>query len=558
MLKEMRRVLREILQPRKDPVPGAVEQRAPREAAHHHELGLALLRQGEKRAALASFRRALDLQHDHVPALFHAGQLHAELGEVEDARDCYSLALAFDPLSSASRIALAGLLAQHGGVDAAVTLLAEAVKQGTADASVYCRLASVLGQRGDAREAAAILEQAIDRFPDDPAPLVNLGLHRLGQTGDAREAEALFRRAVRLDPGLAEAQANLGLALQEQGRFDEALDHYERLIAESPGVVEYRWNRGVANLALGRFGAAWEDYELRKRRPDARGVHALYPFPAWDGSPLEGRSILVYGEQGLGDEIMFASCLPEVAARAGLCVIECDDRLVPIYRRSFPGARIEARGATRERDWRVACPGLELQAAVGSLPRWLRARVEDFPATAGYLVPHPGRAAVWRRQLEAAGAGATVGVSWRGGTRRTRGDLRSLTLGELAPLFDRTGKVFVVLQRDVTQEERAWLKKRSNLLLPEIPPDPEELAALISVLDLTITVPATTLHLAGALGRPVWALLTKSPEWRYLWQGERMPWYPSARLIRQAQSGDWAGVVSAVCERLERWPGGGP
>src|SRR5262245_2724978 len=231
------------------------------EARHHYEQGLALRGQGEKRAALANFERALALQHDHVPALFYAGELHVELGEVDDARDCFNLALAFDPRSSASRIALAALLAEHQGVDPAVALLSEAVQGGNADAAVYCRLGSLLEQRGDLEEATRMYRAAADRFPDDPAPLVNLGLHLLGQLGDAGQAEALFRRALLLAPMATEAQANLGLALHEQGRFDEALEHYERLIARFPDEVEYRWNRGVTNLALGRFEIAWEDYE---------------------------------------------------------------------------------------------------------------------------------------------------------------------------------------------------------------------------------------------------------------------------------------------------------
>ena len=136
-----------------------------------------------------------------------------------------------------------------------------------------------------------------------------------------------------------------------------------------------------------------------------------------------------------------------------------------------------------------------------------------------------------------------VGIAWRGGTPKTRGGLRSLSLDALGPLLDCAGTTFVVLQRDLKAEERAWLEKKSNVFVPDAVSDLGELAALLSVLDLTITVPNTNLHLAGALGRPVWGLLTKSPEWRYLWQGESMPWYPSARLFRQPVPGEWRAVI---------------
>lgn len=523
---------------------------APHRAGFHHDLGLALRGLGEKRAALAALERAIALQHDHVPALFHAGQLHAELGEIEDARDCFSLALAFDPLSSAARIELAQVLAEHRGIDAAIELLREAIRSEIADVAVFCRLAELLHQQGDARAAVAVHRAAIERFRDDPAPLVNFGMICLGEFGDPPEAEALFRRAAELDPKLIEAQANLGLALQEQGRFDEAIEHYERLLAGEPRVVEYRWNRGLANLIRGKFEAGWADYELRKVRPDAGGVHEKFTLPDWDGAPLSGRSILVYGEQGLGDEIMFASCVPDVIAQAGLCVIECDARLEALYRRSFPRARIEARGVSRARDWRAACPALELQSAVGSLPRHLRKRDADFPPHAGYLVADPEAAAGWRERLQALGASPKIGISWRGGTLRTRSGLRSLTLEQCAPLLDAGEATFVVLQRGLSVDERAALARRSNVFVPEATAALDELAALVSALDLVISVPSTNVHLAGALGRPVWVLLTHSPEWRYLWQGERMPWYPAARLLRQPTPGDWQAVLSEACERL--------
>ncbi len=528
---------------------------APHRANFHHDLGLALRELGEKRAALTAYQRAVTLQHDHVPAIFHAGQLHGELGEVEDARDCFSLALAFDPLSSAARIELARLLAESHGVDAATELLREAVRKGIADVAVLCRLAELLNQQGAAREAVAAYRSAIDKFPDDPAPLVNLGMIWLGQFGDAREAEALFRRAAELDPALVEAQANLGLALQEQGRFEDAFQHYDQLIAAEPGVVEYRWNRGLANLIVGKYVAGWQDYELRKVRPDAGGVHEKFTLPDWDGSPLKGRSILVYGEQGLGDEVMFASCLPDVIAQAALCVVECDARVEALYRRSFPQARVEARGRERARDWRAAHPALELQSAVGSLPRYLRQRDADFPVHAGYLVADARATARWRERLQALGSSPKVGISWRGGTLRTRSGLRSLALEQLAPLLDSSGVTFVVLQRGLSADERAALARRSNVFIPEAMADVDELVALMSALDLTISVPSTNVHLAGALGRPIWVLLTHSPEWRYRWQGERMFWYPSARLFRQSRPGDWQSVVNRTCGILQQWSG---
>jgi tetratricopeptide (TPR) repeat protein len=528
---------------------------APSRAVLHHDLGLALRAAGDLHGALSAFEKAIALRHDYVPALYRAGELLAELGREEEARDCLSLALAFDPGSSASRLALCRLLAQREGLEAAIRLLREAVLEQRADAAVYCRLAELLERRGDAQGALAACEAAVERFPQEPAALVHLGLLELGVRGDAVRAEALFRRALALDPGLVAARANLGLALQDQGRFEEALAHYEQGIAEHPDVAEFRWNRGLARLALGDFAAGWEDYELRKERPDAGGVHERFTLPDWDGCPLEGRAILVYGEQGLGDEIMFASCLPDVLARAALCVIECDARLAPLYRRSFPAARVEPRVPGRGRDWRAAYPELELQCAVGSLPRFLRRSAADFPARCGYLRADPQAAARWRERLGARGAAPRVGICWRGGTARTRAALRSLPLEHAAALLDTPRASFVVLQRGLTEAERAMLAGRAVAHVAEPGESLDALAALIEALDLVVSVPSTPLHLAGALGRPVLGLLGASPEWRYGREGERMPWYPSVKLLRQPRPGDWGAVVAQARELLGRLAG---
>jgi tetratricopeptide (TPR) repeat protein len=524
---------------------------APGRADFHYDLGLALRALGEKRTALAAMERALELQHDHVPAAYHAGKLHAELGELEDARDCYGLALAFDPRSSASRVELARLLEASVGLEAARSVLEEAVAREIADAAVISELAVLAKREGDFARAGKLYESAMTRFPGNAAVAANLGLLRLAQFGDAVEAERLFRRALELDPGQIEAWANLDLALQEQGRFEEALAHCERAIRERPDVVEFRWNRGLAHLLLGRFGAAWEDYELRKGRPDAGGVHEKFTLPDWDGTPLAGRSILVYGEQGLGDEIMFASCLDEVIARAELTVVECDARLANLYRRAFPRARIEPRGPQRERDWRATYPSLELQAAVGSLPLYLRRDASDFPERSAYFKPDSEKTARWRLLLGALTPRRAVGISWRGGTPRTRGLLRSLRLDDLQPLLDAPGSTFVVLQRALSPEERSALSGRANVFIPEDLANLDEFAALLAALDLVVSADNSTVHLAGALGRPVWVLLSASPDWRYLWEGERMPWYPSARLLRQRDSRDWHSVVDECRSRLE-------
>ena len=161
----------------------------------------------------------------------------------------------------------------------------------------------------------------------------------------------------------------------------------------------------------------------------------------------------------------------------------------------------------------------------------------------------------WRARLKGSGPAPIVGLSWRGGTPRTRGALHSLRLDELDVLLGRERVAFVILQRGLTDDERAQVASRSNVLIPESVADLDDLAALVRALDLVISVPSTMTQLAGALGRPLWVLLSASPEWRYLWRGERMPWYPTATLLRQPRMGEWDTVVRETVGKLQQWKG---
>lgn len=529
--------------------PAPVAAAAGDDASRHYQRGLELRSAGLHREALAAFQQAIDAQHDFSEAHLHAARAHRDLGEPEDASDRYLLALTFDPGCTGARLDLATLHTERNELGEAIALLEEAVAADLAELAIFSRLAKLQKHCGNAQAARAVFERALEKLPDEPVLHVNFGMLWLGHLGDPVRAENHFTRALFLRPGFDIAQSNLGIALQDQGRHDEAIALYERSIAARPEPQEYRWNRAIALLAIGRFDTGWEDYELRKRRPDARRLHKAFKLPDWDGGPLAGRSILVYAEQGVGDEIMFASCLPEVVAQAGACVIECDARLAPLFERSFPQARIAHR-ADAKRNWRELYPGLELQSANASLPRFLRRRPEDFPAHAGYLRADPAAVEDWRARLQQAGRGRHVGLSWRAGTLSTRGPLRSMALETLAPLFSLPDTTFVILQRDLTDAERASLAGRDNVLIPDMPADLDALAALVCALDLLVAMPSTLVHLAGALGRPAWGLLSRMPEWRYGVTGERMPWYPSLRMFRQGEDG-WGAVVETVRRRLE-------
>jgi len=331
------------------------------------------------------------------------------------------------------------------------------------------------------------------------------------------------------------------------------MNHYERLIAEAPHVSEFQWNRGISNLLQGRFRDGWKDYELRNRREDgARDRH--FPFEEWDGQPLASRTILVFAEQGLGDEIMFASCLPDLLTIAPNCVVECDRRLTDLFRRSFPAARIQ--GADRsDQSWLLAYPDISVQCAIASLPRHFRLAESDFPAHSGYLKADVAAVNEWARHIAALGAGLKVGVAWRGGTTRTRAELRSLPLPLWAPLLDVPDVHFINLQHGEVEGDLESIERSTGIRIHQFAfPDIDSLASLVVALDLVISVDCSIAHLAGAMGKAVWVLLSTPAEWRYRSEGELMLWYPSARLIRQLHAGDWTPVIQRATAMLRSVP----
>jgi catechol 2,3-dioxygenase-like lactoylglutathione lyase family enzyme len=345
---------------------------------------------------------------------------------------------------------------------------------------------------------------------------------------------------------------NLGNVYLHVGRFDDAGEMYTRVLDREPSSFEARWNRAHYLLASARFREGWRDYAYRfaslaiLRRP--------WPFPEWKGEPLEGKTLLVYAEQGLGDEIMFASCLPEMIGRAKHCVVECDRRLAGLFRRSFPSATVLTRP---EDDDAIPSlrnlPPIDYQVAAGTLPSHLRNDWADFPAHSGYLKADPEGVARWRTRVDALGPGLKIGLSWRGGTQLTRTSARSLPLSDLLDAFARPERRFVSLQYGKVDDELAAARAAGTHVehWPDAIADYDETAALVSALDIVVSVQTSLIHLTGALGRPVWILVPAVPEWRYLREGPRMPWYPTARIFRQTRLRDWSGVLGEIAQALD-------
>ena len=491
--------------------------------------------------------RAKKLRDRRVKILLDRAESSLRAGDVERAKLCYGEVLSVDDAAPGAHSRLALLLTGSGRVAEALPhyRAAHAVEPLAGEAlESYVR---VLLQLGRVEEAVDVAQTAVRTHPQGYDSWFSLGLANLA-AHRYHEARTSFERSLEMRPDSVDAHVNRGIALQNVGRFDEAHAEYDRALAAQPEHALARFHRSLASLTTGDYARGWPDYQTRLVDP-ARGVRPQY-FPPWDGRFPAGRTLLVYGEQGLGDEIMFASCLPDLMLAGARLTVECNPALQALFTRSFPGSVVYAAAPDKHVPEHVRALGIDWEVPIGSLPLHFRRSTAAFPEHSGYLTADAGRIAAWRARLATLGPGFKVGISWRGGTQATRASSRSIPLDEWLPILGIPGVQFVSLQYTADAPQALdMLSQQHGVRIPHWPEaiaDYDETAALVSALDLTLSVCTSVAHLAGALGRAVWVMVPSNPEWRYGHVAEQMPWYPSARLFRQTQERDWSPVISSI------------
>lgn len=499
---------------------------------------------GQPGMPVAQGREVVDRHLEQAAACSRAGRL-------EEAAASMEAALRYDPGSAIVLAAISG--AFHPWNDAQAEAFARrALEIDPGLGSAHTNLAAALWGQGRLDEAERHCREAIRLNPGQSVNRFNLAMI-LRHAGRLADAEAVYRSlgpAERDDPRYCTELGNL--LVEAGGDFEEARRCFRRAQALSQDPRP-RLFEAALDLLQGNFADGWERYEARKQTYDQRWHRAYARFPEWNGEALREAGLLVYGEQSLGDQIMFASMLPDALARARRITLLCDPRLRPLFARSFPAINVVADPA-EGREQRIAgLGGIERQAGSGSLGRLFRRSAEDFPARGAYLSPDPGAVRAWADRLAALGPGLKVGLSWRGGTQGTGLRRRSIPPDVLAPLLAQPGVRWVSLQHGASEEELAAVAAPGPTVVasyPGVTGDLDALAALCGALDLVITVCNTNVHVCGATGREVWVLAPLVPEWRYGAAGERMPWYPAARMLRQRIHGDWSGVLQEACRRL--------
>jgi tetratricopeptide (TPR) repeat protein len=526
-------------------------------AKAYSSLGNALREKGQLDEAMTFCKKAIDIDPSFAEAYCNMGVALRERGQLDKAITYYQKAIELNPSFAEAHCNLGNALREKGHLDEAVAHYQKAIALNPSFTKAYSSLGNALREKGQLDEAMTFCKKAIELNPKSAEAYGNLG-NVLQEKGLLDEAIIYYQEALELNPSFAEAYCNLGNISYEKGQLDESIIYYQKALEISPRSEAANFNMSLPLLLSGNFKDGWEKYEQRWKAKDflrKSGFHEPGEFsqPAWDGSSLEGKSIFIYSEQGIGDEIMFASCFQEVIEQADVCTVECDKRLIPIFSRSFPGG-IFIEHIKKSDTYSYELPQTDIVIPHGSLPKFLRTDVGAFPRKS-YLVPDADKVQAWRNRLKTLGDGLTVGISWRGGRILRVKRTRSIMLEQWAKIFSLSGFHYINLQYGDCKEELKEVKEKLGITIhdwEDADPlkDLDDFAAQIAALDLIISVDNSTVHMAGSLGKPVWVLLPFVPDWRWMLNRDDSPWYPNMRLFRQPSPGDWESVIARIVKEL--------
>ena len=519
-----------------------------------NNLGVALLDLGDGDAALPVLRRAMVLSPDdamvvnnHGTALENRYDPDADPGP--PAR-WYRRALRLRPDYGKALINLAGIRGALRQTDAAEDLYRRAVAAEPRNTEAYANMASIRLDRDDLAGAERLYRRALAINPGRPETLTGYGL-ALQMRGRIEEAEAAHRQALAIDARNADAAANLGMLIWQYRQDAAAAEPWMSLaLSINPALGSAHLNRGLLRLAGGDFAGGWDDYRWRFR---AKGyVSRRIAVPPWRGEAPTGRRLLVWREQGVGDEILFASCFPSLIARAGHVVIECDRRLVPLFARSFPTATVREQSVGASGQELIEPPDVDAHVAAGDLPGLLRESLSAFEPQGAWLVPDPALVEHWRARLAALGPGLRVGIGWRSQLMTTDRKASYVMLEHWGPLFAIPGVVFVNLQYGDCDAELAAAEERFGVRIHrwddlDLKDDFDGAAALTANLDLVISPAMSAGELAGGLGVPVWRFGHR--DWTQLGTGVR-PWFPSMRLFQPNPGEGLEAVMGRIAKAL--------
>ena len=477
----------------------------PHNEAFHSNLGAAYQEASRFEEALASFRRALALKPHLAEAHNNLGNVFRAFGQLEQALDCYRQALALKPDMFEALNNLGTVCRDLGRFDEAIAAHTRALGLQPESSHLHGSLAYIARQQ-------ARLDDAVSGF----------------------------QQAAALDPKSATSWMNLGCVYHDQRRLDKALDCYARAINLDPQNTHAHFNRALIWLLQNRWEEGWQEYEWRWKRKGVTSPRS-YDRPVWDSGDLAGRTILVVAEQGLGDTLQFIRYCPLLRRIGARVVLEAPREFMRLLE-GWPGVDLLVEEGTK-------LPPFDVYACILSLPRLLRTTPQAIPADVPYLTARQERVDDWRQYFSPCRE-FRVGITWQGNPKHDRDRYRSIPLELFLPLQDIAGVKLYSLQKDADQRQLEQLSGSGIEHLAGRLDDFEDTAAAIHGLDLLITCDTAVAHLAGTLGAPVWVAASHLPDWRWQLDRDDSPWYPTLRLFRQQEPGDWSEVFQRIHNQL--------
>ena len=439
---------------------------------------------------------------------------------------------------------LGGTLIQSGDFDAAIESLEQALKLKPDYAEAHFNLGNALNEKGDQGAAIESYKRALQLKPDYTDAYYNIGVALQAQ-GELDAAIDSYKQALKLNPDFAEAYYNMGNTLVDQGKLEGAIKAYRKAIAIKPNLAEVYNNMSLALLATQNFSQGFKLHEWRWKTKERDGTFLQSSKPLWNNE--QGKSVFVWGEQGIGDEIMFAAMIPELHKLSSKIILRCDARLIPLFKRSFPGNIIYySKGEA------VAEDEYDFHIPIGSLANIFRTSLESFKQTsAGFLNYDREKTSRLRGTILAGEEKKVIGISWKTQTELKGGGKRNIKLADLVQRLDHADTRLVCLQYGDVDDELKALKSDLGIEIMQVPEvdnmnDIDGLASLIMACDQVVSTTNATVHLAGALGANTQVLLPFSTRWIWGSSGSDSFWYDTVSPCRQNNTGDWSDVLRAL------------
>ena len=527
-------------------LPSTDASAASQRAATHHRLGVALQAAGRLAEAATELQAALAVEPDDAKVVNDLGCVYWADGKLTEALKCFEKAVRLQPDLSAAHNNLGCLLKSENKLEAAIASYQRALELKPEFPHALNNLGCALKACGETEEAMVNYRRALALKADFSSALSNLG-SALQDQGEFAAALEHHYKALAINAKQPEIHYNLASTLHRKGDLSEAQKHYDRAIELRPAYADAHFNRAIAWLAQGKFAAGWREYEWRWKTKET--PVPPYTQPVWDGHPMPGKTLLLHTEQGLGDAFQFIRYAPIVRQRfGGKVVLRCAELLRPLLSRMAGIDRL----VTDDRQ----LPKCDVRASLMSLPGILGDVIPTPPADVPYLFADPALVEHWQHELPDNGR-LRVGIAWQGNPKFRDDRWRSIPLAQFERLAELDGAQLISLQKGTGVEQIGQWNGRQPLTdlsskLDEKTGAFMDTAAVIINLDLVITSDSAIAHLAGALGVPVWLALAHVPEWRWMMERTDSPWYPTMRLFRQPEFGNWDAVFTAIASELEK------